>query len=261
MTLNPNDLSSQVSEISFASTDKTKLSGWLVKPTSLSVTTVVFVHGIGENRVQHHHFELSKHFSSEGISSLLFDLRGHGTSADSIASAGFFEQRDVIAAVNQIPTNNCRIIFGSSMGAATAILAAKQLGTEVDGLIVDSSYADIKDLLVSEISNSLSWSPSIARIFIPATSFMANLMYSINLSQLKITDVISKIPYSVLIIHGESDSRIPVSQAHKLYEAAPAESKLIIVPDAGHTFSYVKNTEAYTLAVDQYIQNSCKNAE
>jgi alpha-beta hydrolase superfamily lysophospholipase len=258
VTVNPTSLGLPFLNLSFTSTDNIHLSGWLVKANPIGNTTVIFVHGLENNRAQPHHLELAKHFGSEGISSLLFDLRAQGKSAGSFVSAGFFEQRDVVSAVRQIPSHECRIILGSSAGAAAAILAAKQLTTEANGLIIDSSYANINDLLVGEISKSIAWNPSVARIFIPGAALMTNIMYGMDLSQLNLVNIISKIPYPVLIIHGQADSRIPVSQAYQLYRAAPASSKLLIVPKADHTFAYITDTKAYLSAVDQYIKDSCK---
>lgn len=255
----PADLGLAFSDIEFQSQDGLTLSGWRVQPQTNAHTSVIFVHGNESNRAQHHHLELAKHFATQGISSFLFDLRGRGQSEGSLVSGGFFERRDVIAAVNQEPGANCRILFGSSLGGATALLAAEELGQSIDGVIVDSAYANIADLLATEIERSLSVPARIARIFIPATSLMAKAVYGIELFQLVPTNVLSKLPYPILIIHGQDDTRIPVEHARRLYQAAPAGSQLLIVESADHTLSFVRSTEQYLAAVDEYIKSSCGN--
>lgn len=253
----PGALGLAFTETDFQSADGIKLSGWKIAGNKTNSPTVVFVHGIGVNRAQHHHMELAKHLSGQGISSMLFDLRGHGMSGGNLVSGGYFEQADVMAAVDQVPDASCRLVLGSSLGGAAAILAAEKLGDKIDGLIIDSTFADIKDLLAGEIAQTFPLTVTFARALIPGASLMARLIYDINLSQLIPARAISQLPYPVLIIHGKQDERITFAQAINLYAAAPEGSKLLAIEKAGHTESYSASPSEYLAAIDDYIKSAC----
>ena len=251
------ELGAPFEDLEFQTEDGLTLYGWRIMPTDKPLVSVVFVHGLLVNRASHHHFELARHFVASGIHSILFDLRGHGESEGKLVSGGFFEKRDVQAALRNSDPSSCRILFGSSLGGAAAIGAAEELGSAIDGLVVDSSFADIADVLAHEVHQSLSLPLPIARLFVPGATVAAKALYGISLSELALEEVVGALPYPILVIHGADDTRISADHARRLHARAAAGSELLIIPEADHTLAYVVDTSAYVTAVDHYVSTRC----
>ena len=114
--------------------DKSKISGWFFKPKKKYESVIILFHGTGSQK----DFGLNiiaKNLSDNGISSLVFDYRGFG---DSENIKGYPKRylsakhqiEDILSAVNFIRYNK-KIkkigLFGESMSAALAMMAAKDL--------------------------------------------------------------------------------------------------------------------------------------
>ena len=81
-------------DVTFASRDGVRLSGWWV-PATAARGTVVLVHGLNRSRI-----EMVKKLPfvhRSGWSALLFDLRHHGESGGGISTFGAREKDDVLA--------------------------------------------------------------------------------------------------------------------------------------------------------------------
>src|SRR5947209_2727136 len=93
-------------DVTFSSrSDHLHLRGWFI-PGILpggrltAQRTVIMVHGTGSNRASALVLDLSCALAQRGFAILAFDLRGIGQSAPAPLSEGYFEQRDVLGAVD-----------------------------------------------------------------------------------------------------------------------------------------------------------------
>jgi pimeloyl-ACP methyl ester carboxylesterase len=68
-------------------------------------------------------------------------------------------------------------------------------------------------------------------------------------------DDVSELDYPVLVIHGEADSRTPVSQGLRVYENAPPGSQLWIVPGAEHVDAFQDHPDEYVARVVAYFDS------
>jgi alpha/beta superfamily hydrolase len=87
---------------------------------------------------------------------LTFDFSGCGNSKGEYVTLGWKEVEDLHAVLlwlkEQGKTNKV-LLWGRSMGAATAILYEKQVeGIEVAGLVLDSAFANFKDVARSTVA-------------------------------------------------------------------------------------------------------------
>ena len=57
----------------------------------------------------------------------------------------------------------------------------------------------------------------------------------------------------VFFAHGENDDYVPCEMTKQLYEACPAEKKLLTVPGAGHGLSYLIAPTEYLQALREMI--------
>jgi dipeptidyl aminopeptidase/acylaminoacyl peptidase len=146
----PSDLSPPLAyrEVTFpAREDGVRLSGWLipgVRPDNrLTVERAIFVvHGTRTNREDNDPvhgvriLDWSADLACHGFAVLAFDMRGMGASPPAPLSLGYFEQRDVLGAVDDLrrgplaypELGRPRLIgrWGVSMGGATLLLAEEQ---------------------------------------------------------------------------------------------------------------------------------------
>jgi uncharacterized protein len=220
-------------DVVFQSEDGIQLSGWFIPPPNANGAAVLFVHGIGGNR------ELSMREAqllyANGYGMLLFDLRACGTSSGEIASMGYWEALDVEAAfaflASQPEVNPDQIVvYGSSMGGATAIRALPQIPT-ARGLIVESSYASMLDLMGDGVRRQTGL-PSFP--FAQLITWLTGRESGANLFEMNPETDIAQIHVPVLIMHGTIDGTIPVAHGERLYAAANEPKELWLVEGAGH---------------------------
>lgn len=234
------------------------LKGWYIPRTEENAPTIIFVHGLNNNRAGDGAVGLAARLLEQGFGSLLFDLRAHGTSDDGEVSGGYFEQNDVLGAFDYLLGKGISKedigVIGFSMGAGTAILAAAQ-EPEIRSLIVDSPYADVSDLLVQEVRRQTPLPDWMVPMFVPGVKFMANVLYGVKVGELVPEDAIADIDYPVMVIHGLEDTRIPSDHGVRVHANARATSQLWLVPDIEHMDSFLTHPEEYTEKVLAYFHD------
>ncbi|MCX8056161.1 MAG: prolyl oligopeptidase family serine peptidase [Ignavibacteria bacterium] len=64
--------------------------------------------------------------------------------------------------------------------------------------------------------------------------------YEMNKERFNLLKCISKIKIPIIIIHGDQDLTVPLSEAFQLYESSNKSlTELVVIPSAGHTFNIV----------------------
>ena len=139
-----------------------------------------------------------------------------------------------------------RYVLGRSIDSAPAIEVASTTGTELDGLILDSAFADTLPLLETlgfgNIKGGSDDKWGGVDDWDEQRDGVGNL------------DKIAKVEVPVLLIHGEQDRIIPIQQAERLLAATQAEShRLLRIPGAGHNNLLNVGTAAYIAAIQKMI--------
>ena len=235
--------------------NNTTLRGWFIQSAN-ETHTLIFVHGLNNNRAGDEALDLASRLSKEGFSVLMFDLRGHGTSDDGRVSGGYFEQNDLLGAydflVNRGVHSNQIGIVGFSLGAAISILtAAKE--PAIKAVVSDTTYADISDLIVQEVDRTTSLPKWIIPIFKPGTILVANLLYGIKIGELVPEQSVVDIKYPILIIHGMEDTRIPSAHSVRVHAASHPDSEIWLVPNVEHIDSFLTYPDEYTDRLIDYF--------
>src|SRR5262245_9553978 len=140
----PESVGLSVSGAEFNSSDGISLKGWW-NPGDAALPVIIFVHGLNRSRVEL--LERAAESNRRGYGVLLFDLRNHGESGKAYTTIGIFESRDVCAAsqwVREKAGNRPQVLWGVSMGASSALLAAKQC-PGFAAIISDSSFISFRD--------------------------------------------------------------------------------------------------------------------
>ena len=168
-----------------------------------------------------------------GVSVFTFDFAGSGQSDGDYVSLGYFEQQDVRVVVEYLRATN-RVstigLWGRSMGAATAILYAKD-DPSVAGMVLDSPFSDLP-VLCEEVA-------SMAQIKVPKSMLKSVGMPLLKKSIFKRAgfDIAECSPLKhvefcfvpALFVHGEKDDFILPRHSEELCERYAGEKNRILV--------------------------------
>lgn len=206
-----------------------------------SSATILFFHGNGE--IASEYVDIAGLFKQMSIRFICVDYRGYGLSSDMpTINLMMKDAHDIFKFVlSQINTEKeILIIMGRSLGSASALEIAAAYGDQIDGLIIESGFAETLPLL-----RTLGADPDY--LGIKEEDGFAN------------TDKIRDIAKPVLIIHAEEDFLIPIIQAEKLFAAAKSSQKRFLkIPNAGHNDIFFEGMKEYLSAVKELINTAAK---
>lgn len=190
-----------------------------------------------------------------GASLLLLSMRAHGDSDGRLNDFGWSARQDVLTAVDFLEKKGHQRIFidGVSMGAAAAVFASKELGDRVDGYILECLYLDLDSavdrrmhmFLPPGLSSLASWGLE----FVSPVCFPDYHKIS---PRAHMADIPDNVP--VLVLGGELDPYVPVTQLESLAAEIPAHSRLVVFPKAGHN----ELREADQTTYDRLVRDFCQ---
>ena len=199
-------------------------------------------------------------FKEHNYATVILDMRAHGESDGDKICLGYKEWLDVKAIVKHIKEkplyNNVPIIvFGLSMGAATAINAIGEI-EDIDGLISLSAFSSWEDVFCDNMS--LLVPKIITSIEKPFVSLVTFLKFGTNSYSIKPKKEIEKLGNRpALLMHSKDDSQVPYRSFERLLEHAPSHVETFIRDGNSHfvTKSFVnpKEDEEYTEKIIQFI--------
>ncbi len=203
-------------KVSFLNKQKEKLIGIL---EGQGKKGVVLLHGFTGNKAGMNPFA---DFLRDEFLTLRFDFSGNGESEGVFEEATYSKETDdALAAVDFMKKRGCASIalVGHSMGAAVALLAGAKV-----------------DVVVSLAGPS---KPNPQRMTKYAREWVNKELPKSFLDDLAKTDILAavkKIKAPLLIVHGSSDSVLPVKEAYELDKLANNPKKLVILPGTDHDF-------------------------
>ena len=210
---------------------------------------VIQVHGAHSNRSAA--LGLSEALVRNGIAVLTIDARGYGESAPAAFGGGYFEQRDILGAVDFLRSGPlpypelgrpCSIgAWGISLGGDAVLLAAAQ-EPAIKALVIDSAFATM------EMYSERAFGPAV--MFIPGTRVVGKMLYGLDYFTVRPVDEVAKIaPRPILFIQGANDADILPSNMFDLASAASAapgaDVQTWLVPNARHIQAYNLMRNAY----------------
>lgn len=217
--------------VDFKSGDNTALHGWFIpaknKTPATAKGTIVFSHGNAGS--MSYHLGFCTWMAEAGYNVLLYDYRGFGKSAGSVGRRGMID--DVKAAFAYAASRpdidaNRLVSFGHSLGGAQSVTALGELHVKgLRAIIIDGAFASYR---------------AMARVI------GGQLGESLVTDELAPKDYVKKLPHvPFLVVHGEHDEVVPVSQGLQLYQAAAKPKTLFEVKAGKHGTSLSDNDGAY----------------
>ncbi len=249
-------------QVLFKSTDGLSLNGYFYL-TREAKNTLVMCHGFHGAAQDIHEAALAA--QAAGYNAFTFDFRGSGASQGKHTSVGFWEVQDVIGAINYLKTrpevDPERIVaYGVSMGGATVIMAAERC-KDIKAVITDSSFASLKTLLRVNFPYfyRLPRFPFAGPAVLFSHFFAKTVRKKIEPAQSlqSMGEKGHSIP--ILIIHGELDKGIPVSEAFTLFEAAQGPKELWIIPQAEHAALMYCERSEYLNRIGEFLEKHLPN--
>ena len=209
--------------------------------TKKSSATILFFHGNGE--LASEYIDIARLFLQMDIRFICVDYRGYGRSSGIPAIRLMMEDaHDILEHVSsQInKKEELLVIMGRSLGCASALEIASVYGDQIDGLIIESGFAETLPLL-----RTLGADPDYLKI--GEEDGFAN------------KEKIKSFSKPLLIIHAENDWLIPVRQAEKLFAAANSrQKKFLKIPNAGHNDILFTGMKAYLAAVNELMKAAAR---
>lgn len=201
---------------------------------------VLFFHGNGELAGEYE--EIGLLFNNTGINLFVADYRGYGGSSGRPTVSSMIKDAHSVAAwFNQFLQDKgytgSRFIMGRSLGSSPAIDLASSHPGWYSGVIIESGFCDVSDLL-GRLGQALrppgqppAVSPGFSRVM--------------------------KINIPALIIHGEYDSIVPLSEGEKIYRnIGSGEKKLVVVPGADHNDIFAVGADLYLRELSDFIKKN-----
>lgn len=194
-------------------------------------------------------------YTSLGLNLLLPDERAQGKSEGRFITFGIRERRDVHSWIRwhneRFGAQAPLLLGGLSMGASTVLMACGEpFPANVRGVLADCGFTSPWDI-IGKCARDFHLP---ARLVLPLIDLQTSLFAGFSLKEYSTLDAMKKTRLPVFFAHGESDTFVPCEMTKKNYEdCASVDKTLLLVPDAGHGQSYLKQMEQYQNAVRAFV--------
>ncbi|MEW6035639.1 MAG: alpha/beta fold hydrolase [Candidatus Micrarchaeota archaeon] len=196
----------------------------------------ILAHGYLSDKASRTNAGLSSRLNAAGISTLAFDMYGHGESEGDVERLTVTKVVDNILAIYGFAEKEgyARIgLAGSSFSGSPSLISAAKL--PFSALALKCPVFDGKRLSDERLGPE-----GVARwkregFYSPFGRRWSYEVYE-DESGYDMKSIASKINAPTLVVHGSRDVTVPISQAYSLMDALRCEKKLVVVDGADHFF-------------------------
>lgn len=195
-----------------------RVHAWWMPQPDPKAPVLLYLHGARWN-LTGSSFRITR-WRDMGFSVFAIDYRGFGQSSGELPTEANTYADAALAwewLKAKVPEASRRYIYGHSLGGAIAIdLAAKLPPTEAAGLITESTFTSVPDVVAA---SPYGWLP---------VGFLISQRF-------EALEKMRKVSLPKLIMHGTSDSVIPHSMSDTLFQAASEPKRLVKFEGATHS--------------------------
>ena len=238
--------------------DDLKLHGWWI-PAENAKGTMLMFHGYRSTYMVDFCavYEL---YHTKGYNILLADQRSHGLSEGKYITFGVKECRDVATwvdwhnkTIGTIPVFLC----GLSMGASTVLFAAgNPLPENVRGITADCGFTSPYDIIRHVATKQMG---PLAGMMMPMVNFWTKTIAGFGLKECSSEKALKQCSVPILMCHGLADDFVPSDMTQRGYDACTGEKELILVEDAGHGTSFLKDRPRVESTLLQFFARNNPN--
>jgi pimeloyl-ACP methyl ester carboxylesterase len=221
------------------------LEVWRVTPEGQSRGIVVLAHGWGRNRDRM--VNRARIFGRLGFTTIMHSARDHGNSSPHHFMCAPRFAEDIEAVLRWV--NEPVLLYGHSIGAAAAVIAASRNPGRVKLLFLEACYAKTREALLS-LYRSYNW--VFGAFFAPMVILWMEIFWKWRLEKVSPIRLATGIHCPVLIIHGEKDQNFPLHHAWRLCDSLPSgRGEVFVAAGADHSSSsrdpdYPRTIEEFT---------------
>ncbi|MFY9556550.1 MAG: alpha/beta fold hydrolase [Blastocatellia bacterium] len=225
-------------DITIPSFDSTRLYGWWMSAEP-GAPTVVVLHGVKKNRTDVLRAALV--LRRAGFNVLIFDGRGHGNSEGRFVTYGFYERRDVEAAIEWLVKEkgidrDFVGLAGESMGAAIALQVAAH-NPWIRAVWADSPFASLRRVTEEFVRRVTGLPGAVLNPLLWTTIQVANYRGKFDVLSVDPLKLAAGITCPVYLVHGTADQLIATAHSENIYEALGGEKEIWFVEGARHARS------------------------
>jgi len=193
------------------------------------IGTIILLHGYGG--CKEYMLGAAKIFADNGFNSVIYDSRAHGKSGGDVCTFGYLEENDlshIIDSVDgQYPEHGPISVVGVSMGAGVAVQAMANERRICCGVAL-APFSTLEKMAECD----LAFCSVQQRYRIVAA---AEKMMGCSVARVNPLESATYIRVPVLVIHGDRDTTIPMSQSRSIFESLPNHaSEWFVAEGAGH---------------------------
>jgi alpha-beta hydrolase superfamily lysophospholipase len=199
------------------------LEGWKVPAVGPVRGTVVYLHGVADNRGSSLG---AARLTERGFDVVAYDSRAHGNSGGGACTYGFYEKRDLSRVLDLIDRGPI-VVIGSSLGAAVALQAAAD-DHRIKAVVAAEPFSDL-ETIARERAPTFLTKGSIKKAFA-----IAEEQGKFSVADVSPVRAASRLHIPVLLLHGTVDRETHPSHSQRIFDALAGPKQLILVPGAGH---------------------------
>lgn len=203
------------------------LSGWRCAATAPRRGTIVWLHGVADNRGSA--AGVVERFGPRGFDVIAYDSRAHGDSGGDACTYGYFEKQDLRRVIDTIDGGPI-LLMGASMGGAVALQEAA-LDPRITAIVAAEVFSDLRTV-ATERAPRVFTSNVLAKAIRRADDDGHFDLDAVNPAR-----AAASIHVPVLLIHGEADVDTPPDHSRRILAALNGPKRLILVSDAHHNES------------------------
>ena len=247
----PGALEGKAEPVRLITSDGESLGAWFL-PGRSDKPAVVVLHGNGMSRSNS--LAQAEILLEQGYPALLVTLRAHGDSTGERNDFGHSARRDVIASVEwleaRLPKRSI-IIWGQSLGSASALFASEELGDRVVGYLLECPYQDLR----TAVRNRTRWflPPGLDQLAYAGLLIVSPVVLP-TLDQISPLEAASGVPRSapVLILAGTADQRARPDEARAI-AGRIAGAEVVVIEGGDHARLMDPDPDEYRRIVTAFL--------
>lgn len=236
-----------------------KLCGILADPTGSTQTPIVILcHGFTTNKNRPKYMTLSDELSKNSIASFRFDLFGHGESEGDFADITISEGvDDALNAIEFVKNQGYKkiIFLGCSFGGIVAFVTATK-STDLQALALISPVSDYPEVEKMRRSDAdiADWKKNgfIYHTNSKGVKFRLNYSFWEDIQKYLVYKIADQINISTVIVHGDADDIVPITQSRKTAKLIP-DCQLVEIEGADHRYKNPEHFEKMIKTVVNFI--------
>jgi len=197
---------------------------------------VVVCHGIGE--LVEYWGKVQGLLKGMGVSSLVFNYSGYGTSSGILTTAHCEE--DAAAACRELAGRGHRsiILLGFSLGSGVGAAVASRV--EIDGLVLCEGFSTLR-----EAAMAMGFPRWVTRMVPDAWDTVHR---------------VSALEMPMLVVHSDVDGLFPLSMATRVAEACGPRGKMVVINGLTHNAPIFAPTEDYWQPIADWVKERSSEA-